>query len=302
MKIAYSAEVAAALEAGQPVVALESTIISHGFPYPKNMDVAAEMEAVIREEGAVPATIAIIRGEIKCGLSAEELEHLAKSDGVLKCSVRDLPVVVGSDRTGATTVASTSYIAERAGIRVFATGGIGGVHRAEEGADGFDVSADLLELSRSRVIVVAAGAKSILDLPATLEVLESYSVPVVGYKTSTFPAFHSLSSGLPVPAVADSTADLIRIARQHFALELPSGMLVCNPIPEKDALSNEEVEALVDQARAEAVAAGIKGAAMTPYVLGALNRVSGGRTSEVNMALALNNGRLAAKLAAGLSS
>ncbi|MEP3244776.1 MAG: pseudouridine-5'-phosphate glycosidase [Sneathiella sp.] len=300
MEIDYSPEVAKALKAGKPVVALESTIISHGFPYPKNMELAAEMERVIREKGAEPATIAIIEGRIKCGLTQDELEILATSDDVAKCSVRDLPAVLAKNKTGATTVASTSYIAEQAGIRVFATGGIGGVHRAEEGADGFDVSADLLELSRSSVVVVAAGAKSILDLPATMEVLESYSVPVIGYKTETFPAFHSISSGLPLPAEADSMPELAAMVDCHFALGLSSGMLICNPVPDSHAMSNEEVDQLVTEARNEAMKAGVKGAAITPYILGALNRLSEGRTSEVNLALALNNAKVAAELAASL--
>ncbi|MBL4739404.1 MAG: pseudouridine-5-phosphate glycosidase [SAR86 cluster bacterium] len=302
MEIDYSPAVKQALEAGVPVVALESTIISHGFPYPKNIELAAKMEEIILAEGAVPATIAIIKGRIKCGLTEDELELLATSDDVLKCSVRDLPVAVGGGKTGATTVASTSYIAELAGIRVFATGGIGGVHRAEEGGGGFDVSADLLELSRSNVVVVAAGAKSILDLPATLEVLESYSVPVIGYKTDTFPAFHSISSGLPVPASVSNMEELSQIACMHFKLGLPSGMLVCNPIPAEYAMDNAEVDALVEKARQAAVDAGAKGAAITPYILGALNRLSNGKTSEVNMALALNNGKIAAQLAVHLLS
>jgi len=301
MNIDYSGEVAAALKAGKPVVALESTIISHGFPYPKNVELAEEMEAVIRAQGAEPATIAIIAGRIKCGLSKDELLHLAKSGDVAKCSVRDLPVITATGKTGATTVASTAFVAARAGIKVFATGGIGGVHKAEEGAGGFDVSADLLELSRTPVVVVAAGAKSILDLPATLEVLESYSVPVVGYKTKDFPAFHSRSSGLSLPASVDDMASLASIVDGHFELGLTSGMLVCNPVPEEYAMSNEEVEVLVAAASAEAVKAGIKGAGLTPYILGALNRLSDGKTSEVNLSLALNNGRVAAELAASLA-
>jgi len=302
MEIEYSPAVKEALDAGVPVVALESTIISHGFPYPINMELAAKMEEIIKAEGAVPATIAIIKGQIKCGLTADELELLAMSDDVLKCSVRDLPVAVGCGKTGATTVASTSYIAERAGIRVFATGGIGGVHRVEEGGGGFDVSADLLELSRSNVVVVAAGAKSILDLPATLEVLESFSVPVVGYKTDTFPAFHSISSGISLPASTSHMEELAQITYMHYRLGLPSGMLVCNPVPAEYAMDNLEVDALVEKARAEAMKAGVKGAAITPYILGALNRLSYGKTSEVNMALALNNGKVAAQLAVRLST
>lgn len=302
MKIEFSPSVAQARKAGIPIVALESTIISHGFPYPQNVELAEKMEAVIREQGAEPATIAIINGQIKCGLTSEELEILASSGAVAKCSVRDLPAIIARGETGATTVASTSFIAERADIKVFATGGIGGVHRAEEGANGFDVSADLLELSRSKVVVVAAGAKSILDLPATLEVLESYSVPVVGYQTDMFPAFHSISSGLPLPAKANDMAELTQIVDQHFSLGLNSGLLVCNPIGEADAMENSEVDILVKKARTEALEAGAKGAAITPYILGALNRLSDGKTSEVNLALALNNARVAAQLAASMTN
>ncbi|MFT6556593.1 MAG: pseudouridine-5'-phosphate glycosidase [Sneathiella sp.] len=301
MEIEFSPQVAKALADGKPVVALESTIISHGFPFPKNMELAEQMETVIREQGAEPATIALINGVIKCGLSVEELKILATSENVEKCSVRDLPSATARKITGATTVASTSFIAERAGIKVFATGGIGGVHRGEEGGNGFDISADLLELSRSRVAVVAAGAKSILDLPATLEVLESYSVPVVGYKTDTFPAFHSLSSGLPLPSSAPDMEALCNIVNMHFQMGLPSGILICNPVPHDYAMSNDEVDALVDQARFDAIKAGVKGAKITPYILGALNRLSNGKTSEVNLALALNNAKVAAALAARLA-
>jgi pseudouridine-5'-phosphate glycosidase len=301
MHIEYSSEVANALKSGKAVVALESTIISHGFPYPKNVELANEMEDIIRAEGAVPATIAIIDGIITCGLNEDQLLHLAKSGDVMKCSVRDLPIALAQKRTGATTVASTSFIAHQAGIRVFATGGIGGVHKAEEGGDGFDISADLLELSRTGVAVVAAGAKSILDLPATLEVLESYSVPVVGYKTNKFPAFHSISSGLNVPAMAEDMNALADIVSAHFELGVTAGMLICNPVPVEDAMSNQEVDKLVEQAGTEAVAAGVKGAEITPYILGALNRLSNGKTSEVNLSLALNNRRVAAQLATLLS-
>jgi len=301
MNIDFSADVAEALSARGAVVALESTIISHGFPYPENVELAEKMEATIRENGAVPATVALINGRIKCGLSPDELLYLAKSSDVAKCSVRDLPSAVARKITGATTVASTAFIAHQAGIKVFATGGIGGVHKLSEGAGGFDVSADLLELSRTPVVVVAAGAKSILDLPATLEVLESYSVPVIGYQTETFPAFHSRSSGLAVPASADDMTALGNMVEAHFDLGLPSGMLVCNPVPEADAMSNEDVDKLVAKASEEAVQAGVKGAKLTPYILGALNRLSGGKTSAVNLALALNNGRVAAQLAARLN-
>lgn len=300
MEMDFSPSVKKALAEGRPVVALESTIISHGFPYPKNVELANRMEQVIRDKGAEAATIAIIGGRIKVGLTEEELQILASSGNIKKCSVRDLPEAIAKKINGATTVASTSFIAERAGIQVFATGGIGGVHRAEEGGDGFDISADLLELSRSKVVVVAAGAKSILDLPATMEVLESYSVPVIGYRTDTFPAFHCVSSGLGLPASASSIAELASMVRAHFDMKIPAGMLVCNPIPEKDAMTNEEVDQLIAKAQAEAMKAGVKGAAITPYILGALDRLSGGKTSEVNLALALNNAEVAAELAAAL--
>ncbi|MCG8494068.1 MAG: pseudouridine-5'-phosphate glycosidase [Sneathiellales bacterium] len=301
MEMDFSPAVKKALDEGRAVVALESTIISHGFPYPKNVELANRMEQVIRDKGAEAATIAIIKGRIKVGLKAEELEILASSGNVKKCSVRDLPEAFAKKINGATTVASTSFIAERAGIRVFATGGIGGVHRAEEGGNGFDISADLLELSRSKVVVVAAGAKSILDLPATLEVLESYSVPVIGYRTETFPAFHCISSGLSVPASASSMEELSLMVQAHFEMEIPSGMLICNPIPENEAMTNEEVDQLIARAQAEALNAGVKGAAITPYILGALDRLSSGKSSEVNLALALNNASVAAELAASLS-
>jgi len=300
MEMDFSPSVNKALAEGRPVVALESTIISHGFPYPKNVELANRMEQVIRDKGAEAATIAIIGGRIKVGLTEDELQILASSGNIKKCSVRDLPEAIAKKINGATTVASTSFIAERAGIKVFATGGIGGVHRAEEGGDGFDISADLLELSRSKVVVVAAGAKSILDLPATMEVLESYSVPVIGYRTDTFPAFHCVSSGLDLPASASSIAELASMVRAHFDMKIPAGMLVCNPIPEKDAMTNEEVDQLIAKAQAEAMKAGVKGAAITPYILGALDRLSGGKTSEVNLALALNNAEVAAELAAAL--
>lgn len=300
MELDFSPAVKKALDEGRPVVALESTIISHGFPYPKNVELANRMEEVIRDKGAEAATIAIIDGRIKVGLTEDELQVLASSGNVKKCSVRDLPEAVAKKINGATTVASTSFISERAGIKVFATGGIGGVHRAEEGGNGFDISADLLELSRSKVVVIAAGAKSILDLPATLEVLESYSVPVIGYQTETFPAFHCVSSGLSLPATASSIGELSLLVRAHFNMKIPSGMLVCNPIPEKDAMTNEEVDQLIAKAQTEALKAGVKGAAITPYILGALDRLSGGKTSEVNLALALHNAEVAAELAASL--
>ncbi|MCR9214828.1 MAG: pseudouridine-5'-phosphate glycosidase [Proteobacteria bacterium] len=301
MKIEFSPDVAEARKSGQAIVALESTIISHGFPHPENLAVAAEMEETVRQQGAVPATIALIDGNIKCGLTESEVHRLATDAGVRKCSVRDMAVIMAEQAIGSTTVAATAFIAAKAGIKVFATGGIGGVHRREEGADGYDISSDLLELSRTNIIVVSAGAKSLLDLPATLEVLETYSVAVVGYETNEFPAFHTRSSGLKLPHRADSLDQLTAIGRSHFELDGEAGMLVCNPVPEEAAMKVDEIESLITQARAEAISEGIKGAAVTPYILAALNRLSDGRTSEVNKALALNNADLAARLAVRLA-
>ncbi len=301
MKIEFSPDVAEARKSGQAIVALESTIISHGFPHPENLAVAAEMEETVRQQGAVPATIALIDGNIKCGLTESEVHRLATDAGVRKCSVRDMAVIMAEQGMGSTTVAATAFIAAKAGIQVFATGGIGGVHRREEGGDGYDISSDLLELSRTNIIVVSAGAKSLLDLPATLEVLETYSVAVVGYETNEFPAFHTRSSGLKLPHRADSLDQLTAIGRSHFELDGEAGMLVCNPVPEEAAMKVDEIESLITQARAEAISEGIKGAAVTPYILAALNRLSDGRTSEVNKALALNNADLAARLAVRLA-
>jgi pseudouridine-5'-phosphate glycosidase len=301
MKIEFSPDVAEARNAGQAIVALESTIISHGFSHPENLAVAAEMEETVRQRGAVPATIALIDGSIKCGLTESEVHRLATDAAVRKCSVRDMAVIMAEQAVGSTTVAATAFIAAKAGIQVFATGGIGGVHRREEGGDGFDISSDLLELSRTNIIVVSAGAKSLLDLPATLEVLETYSVAVVGFETSEFPAFHTRSSGLKLTHRAENLDDLTAIAKSHFALAGEAGMLVCNPVPEDAAMQREEIESLITQARQEAVEEGVKGAAVTPYILAALNRLSDGRTSEVNKALALNNADLAARLAVQLA-
>lgn len=302
MKVIFSNKVDQARRDGVGIVALESTIISHGFPYPANLDLAARMEETVEAAGAVPATIAILDGKIKVGLEAEDLERLAIAPDVLKTSVRDLAFVLAQNKTGATTVASTAHIAQRAGIQIFATGGIGGVHRAEEGAGGFDVSADLMEMSRSKVAIVSAGAKSLLDLPATVEMLESYSVAVVGYQTDEFPAFHTRSSGLALGHSVDNLAQLTSLARQHFDLDVSTSLLICNPIEEEFAMTGAEVETLIIAAQSEAASKNITGPAVTPYILGALDRLSGGRTSEANRALALNNAKLAAQLAARLKA
>jgi pseudouridine-5'-phosphate glycosidase len=295
----WKADVKAAVREGRPVVALESTIIAHGFPRPDNLDVGLALEAAVREAGALPATIALIGGEICIGLERAEIERLALSGEVAKCSLRDLGYVSAQGRDGATTVAATVRLAAMAGIPVFATGGIGGVHPGA--GSSFDISADLQELGRSPVAVVCAGAKSILDLPATLEVLETAGVPVVGFGCDEFPAFHSRSSGLPLPCRADTPADLAAMARRHWDLGLESAVLVCNPPPEEVAFPPDELADLVARAQRQADADGIKGGALTPYLLEALNKLSDGRTRTVNRALALSNADVGARLAIALA-
>ncbi len=292
----YTAEVEDALRRGGAVVALESTIIAHGFPYPDNLALAEEMEAAVRGAGAVPATIAVIGGRFCIGLAERERQYLAAGEGIAKCSTRDLGVVSARGGDGATTVAATSRLAWMAGINVFATGGIGGVHPPVPGAPP-DVSADLLELSRTPVTVVCSGAKSILDLPATLEVLESLGVPVIGYRTDRFPAFHAVDSGLDVPHRADSVTALAEIVHRHRALTLPGGVLVANPPPADLAIDRMGMEAMVAAALDEAADRGIAGPALTPFLLAALDRISDGRTGRVNRGLALANAKLAAEIA-----
>ncbi|SLN43561.1 pseudouridine-5'-phosphate glycosidase [Oceanibacterium hippocampi] len=298
--IDLSDEVRAALADGGAVVALESTIISHGFPHPENLALAGALEDEVRAAGAVPATIAIIDGRLTAGLDTAALERLALGPAV-KCTTRDLAPVMAAGGLGATTVAATAWVAAHLGIAVFATGGIGGVHRTAPGEAAFDVSADLLELARTPVAVISAGAKSILDLPATLEVLESYGVPVIGYRTDDFPAFHARSSGLPVPHRADDVAGLARIVACHRDLGIGSAMLVCNPPPEEIAFAREDMEAMVGDALAAASAAGISGPASTPFLLAHLHHLSGGRTSVVNRGLAISNAALGAQLAVALA-
>ncbi|HEX3052740.1 MAG TPA: pseudouridine-5'-phosphate glycosidase, partial [Aggregatilineaceae bacterium] len=261
-----SDEVSAAILSGSPVVALESTLITHGFPYPANVETALAMEAAIREEGGIPATIAVIHGQIRVGISRDEVEMLAGlgQTGVRKCSRRDLPIVVGLRQHGATTVAGTMIVAHMAGIRMFATGGIGGVHRGHPE----DVSADLIELGRTPITVVCAGAKSILDLPLTLEVLETQGVPVLGYGTDTLPAFYSRSSGLPIDQRIDTPEQAAAIIAARDMLALGHGILITAPVPEADALPVDEAEAAIAEATRQADAAGIHGKAVTPFVVG----------------------------------
>ncbi|MCD6554999.1 MAG: pseudouridine-5'-phosphate glycosidase, partial [Anaerolineae bacterium] len=276
-----------------PVVALESTLIAHGLPFPTNLETAHRLEAVIRAEGATPATIAILGGRPKVGLADAELEYLARSEDVRKVSRRDLPIVVARSGDGATTVAATMWIAARAGIEVFATGGIGGVHRGQP----FDVSADLPELARTPVAVVCAGAKSILDLPLTLEWLETWGVPVIGYGTDEFPAFYTRSSGLPVDVRADNPQAVAEIIRAKRDLGLSSGVLIVAPVPAEAELPADVMEAAIAQALTAAETQGIRGKALTPFLLAHIAAVTGGNSLRANVALLENNAAIAARIA-----
>jgi pseudouridine-5'-phosphate glycosidase len=292
-------EVASALAGGRAVVALESTIITHGMPYPRNLETALGVEEVVRGHGAVPATIAVVDGRPRIGLAPVELERLAAGDGVAKASRRDLAPLAAKGRSAGTTVAATMFLAHSAGIRIFATGGIGGVHRGAETT--FDISADLDELARTPVAVVSAGAKSILDLRRTLEVLETRGVPVIGVGTDEFPAFFSRSSGLPVDHRVDTPEELALVIAAHLALALPSGILVANPVPEADALDADEIDETIEEAVRDAERAGIGRRELTPYLLGRIVELSGGRSLTANVALVRNNAELAARTAVALS-
>jgi len=289
--------VAAALADGRPVVALESTIISHGMPWPQNAETALRVQAEVRAAGAVPATTAVIDGRLCAGLDDGQIERLARAGSTTpKASRRDLPVLVAQGRSGTTTVAATMITAAAAGIRVFATGGIGGVHRGA--AQTMDISADLLELARTPVAVVCAGAKSILDLPLTLEVLETHGVPVLGYRTDELPAFFCRSSGLKLDARLDNPADIAAVMRAQWNGSLGGGgLLVCNPIPEAHALPRAVVDAAIDTALAEAAQQGIAGKAVTPFLLARVNALTGGNSLAANVELVLDNARLAAAIA-----
>ena len=292
-----SPEVAEALRLGKPVVALESTIISHGMPYPQNVETALKVEAVIRENGAVPATVAIIGGRLKAGLSADEIEYLGKKGrDVIKASRRDLPVLVARRADGATTVTTTMMIAAMAGIKVFATGGIGGVHRGAETT--MDISADLEELAKTPVMVICAGAKSILDLGLTLEYLETKGVPVIGYGTDELPAFYTRRSGFMVDYRMDTPAEIAAAFRVKLDAGLEGGMLVTNPIPEEYSMNPEVIDAAISQALSEASAQGIHGKETTPFLLARIKDITGGDSLASNIQLVLNNARLAAAVAA----
>lgn len=286
-------EVSHALRFGLPVVSLESTVITHGLPRPENLELALSVEQVIRHENAVPATIGLLDGKIHIGMDLEELQRLANEDGVRKVSRRDFGIALARRECGGTTVAGTLIVSHQAGIRVFATGGIGGVHRNAP----FDVSADIQELSRSQVIVVCAGAKSILDLPATIEVLETMGVAIVGYQTDEFPAFYSRGSGLPVSVRIDSPFEAVEIARSQWKMGLNSALLVVQPPPEEVSLPAVEIEKMVQAALQEAEHKKIYGAAVTPFLLSRVSQLSGGASLRANLALLENNARLAAKIA-----
>jgi pseudouridine-5'-phosphate glycosidase len=291
----YNEEVHDALERGAPVVALESTIISHGMPYPQNVTTARDVEAVIRKSGAVPATIAVLHGLLKVGLTAGELELLGTSKDVQKISIRDLPATVGMKQHGATTVATTMRIAAMAGIRVFATGGTGGVHRGA--AESFDVSADLTELAQTSVAVVSAGVKSILDIGLTLERLETLGVPVIGFGTWEFPAFFSRESGFRAPIRADTPEQVARILRAKWDLGLAGGVLVANPIPAEWEIPASEIGPIISDALADMTRRGIGGKEATPFLLGKIVELTGGRSLLANIALVKNNARAAAEIA-----
>jgi len=293
-------EVADALTQGHPVVALESTIITHGMPWPGNRDMALEVEAVIRSEGAVPATIAVIDGRLHAGLDEATITKLAQARDVMKLSRADFAFALSQGRTGATTVAATMMAAQLAGIGVFATGGIGGVHQGAETS--FDISADLDELARTPVIVVSAGAKAILDIPKTLEALETRGVPVVAYGQDEMPAFWSRSSGLKAPLRLNDPAQIARFEATRRALGGHGGMLIANPVPEADEIPATEMNRHIAEALAAAKAQGIEGKAVTPFLLGKILEITGGESLKTNIALVLNNARLAARIATALTA
>lgn len=289
-------EVREALERGKPVVALESTIISHGMPYPQNVETARQVEAIIREQGAVPATIAVLGGRLKVGLAEDELEYLGKSPTIKKTSRRDLPALIAMKQDGATTVASTMIIASLAGIRVFVTGGIGGVHRGAQ--ETFDISADLMELAHTSVAVVCAGAKSILDIGLTLEVLETHGVPVLGYGTPDFPAFYTRTSGYAVDVMVADAQETAAVMQAKWDMGLQGGVLIANPIPEAYAMDERIINSAIETALKEAEAQGIRGKEMTPFLLGRVKALTDGKSLDSNIQLVYNNARVGGQIAA----
>lgn len=298
--LVFSAEVAKARAAGMPLVALESTIITHGMPYPQNLDVAQQVESDVRAAGAIPATVAVIEGDLHVGLDPDLLTSLAQAKDVAKLSRADMAVCIATGGTGATTVAATMIAARLAGIDVFATGGIGGVHKGAESS--FDVSADLIELAQTKVTVVAAGAKAILDVAKTLEVLETQGVPVIAYGQDSFPAFWSATSALLAPLRLDTPQDIARAHLMRGAMGLPGGQLIANPIPSEAEIPAKTLAPVIAQAQADAEAQGITGKGVTPFLLQRIFELTEGRSLTANIALVRNNARLAAKIAAALNS
>jgi len=294
----FSEEVHVALNEHKPVVALESTIISHGMPFPDNLAVASDVENEVRKHGAVPATIAIVKGKICVGLERETLERFAQAVDVMKCSRRDIPFAVSQEMNGATTVSATMIIAAMAGIDVFATGGIGGVHRGAEST--WDVSADLPEFAQTAVAVVSAGAKAILDLPKTLEYLETLGVPVIGYQTDEFPAFYSRTSGLKLPKTLQTTESIAAFIHEKKRMNLGGGVLVANPIPQEFEIDRRMIEPAIDQAIEEAAKTGVSGKNLTPFLLKMLNEITRGQSQHANKQLVLNNAAVAAQIASDL--
>ena len=298
LPVAYSQEVAAAKQRGAPIVALESTIITHGMPYPGNIEMAESVEQIIRDQGAVPATIAVIHGTLHIGLEKDQLDALAQTRGAMKVSRADIAFAIAERRTGATTVAATMIAAARAGIKVFATGGIGGVHKGAEST--FDISADLGELAKTGVIVVCAGAKAILDIPKTLEVLETQGVPVVTFGSAEFPAFWSRASGIPSPLSLNSPAAIANFQATREQLGIDGGMLIANPVPEEDEIPREEMDIYINRAISNAEHEEVTGKEVTPYLLDNIFRLTDGRSLTTNIALVRNNARLAAEIAVAL--
>lgn len=293
------AEVAEALKSGEPVVALESTIIAHGMPYPKNVETALNVERIVRENGAVPATIAILSGRLKVGLTADEIEYLGKAKGVVKTSRRDIPFVASIGLDGDTTVAATMIIAAMAGIKIFVTGGIGGVHRGAPQT--FDISADLQELARTNVAVICAGAKSILDIGLTLEYLETQGVPVVSFESDEFPSFYTRSSGFKADYRIDSAADLAEALKAKWDMGLNGGIVIGNPIPKEYEMDHEAITSAINKALKEAANLGIKGKDTTPFLLSKIKDITGGDSLDSNVQLVYNNARLGAQTAVEFS-
>lgn len=291
--IVHSNEIKAGINTGKPIVALESTVLTHGLPRPQNLKLAHDMEQAVRDEGATPATVGFLDGTLHIGMSDAELERLANEDNVYKVGPRDFATVIAKKICGGTTVAGTMLACQHTNLKVFATGGIGGVHRDAP----FDISADLQALATIPMIVVCAGAKAILDLPATLEYLETMSVPVVGYGTDEFPAFYSRESGLDVSVRLDTPQQIVDFARAHWDAGLHSAVLITNPVPETEAISKSEMEPYIEQANREAREQGVHGKALTPFLLPRISELTGGKSMRANLALLLNNARLAAQIA-----